>query len=313
MAAIPQPIRKPRALQPGDEVRIISPASALTHEQTEDGIRLLESWGLKVTFGRHVYGRFGYLAAPDEDRAADLMDAVRDPGVAAIMCSRGGYGCARLLPHISMEEIAASGKMLCGFSDITTLHVALNRLGLATWHTPMLITLSVERQPWVIESLRRSLFGQDPIMPEAPRAETVVGGIAEGPLIGGCLCLLCDTVNTAYPLETEGCIFLIEDVDENPHRVDAMFTHLLNTGLLQRSAGVVIGEMTGTDERRDEKIGAWPWKEIVLDRLKGIEAPAVINYPFGHMKTMMSLPLGIRARLDADSGRLSLLEAPCAG
>lgn len=303
---------KPAALKPGDEVRVVSPASALTPEQTADGIAFLEAEGYRVTFGRHVYSRNGHLAADDEDRAADLMDAFRDPNVKAVMCSRGGYGCARLFPHLDLDLMAESGKMLCGFSDITTLHLALNRRGLVTMHTPMLITLSVPREPWVIESLRQLLKGGDPFPAEAKRAETLVGGTVQGVLTGGCMCLLCDSIGTPDPLDAAGKIFLIEDVDENPHRVDAMLTHLRNTGILQSAAGIVIGEMTGTDGRSDEKIGAWPWRRIVEDRLKGIDVPTVVNYPFGHMKTMLSIPLGVRAELDADAGTLKLLESPCA-
>jgi muramoyltetrapeptide carboxypeptidase len=240
------------------------------------------------------------------------MEAFLDPEVKAVMCSRGGYGCARLFPYLDLDAIAASGKMLCGFSDVTTLHLALLKRGLAAMHTPMLITLSLDRQPFVYESLRRLLRGDDSLAVDYPAGETLHPGSAEGELTGGCLCLVCDSIATPSPVEAEGRILLIEDVDENPHRVDAMLTHLRNTGVLESAAGIVIGEMTGTDERRDEKIGAWPWRTIVEDRLKGIKAPAIINFPWGHMKSMLSVPLGVRARLDADRGTLHLLESPCA-
>lgn len=305
-------MRKPKALKPGDEIRVVTPASPLNPDQIADGIQLLEQQGYKVSLAPGVHARDGYLAGSDEMRAADMMAAFDDPNVSAVMCSRGGYGCARLLPHLDLDRMAASGKMLCGFSDVTTLHLALNRRGLVSMHTPMLITLSVPREPWVIESMLNLLKGDNPFVTDAKRAETLRPGRAEGVLTGGCLCLLCDSISTEDPLETEGKILAIEDVDENPHRIDAMLTHLRNTGLLQKAAGIVIGEMTGTDERRDEKIGAWPWRQIVEDRLKGIDVPTVVNYPFGHMKTMLSLPMGVRVLLDADAGTLSLLEPPCA-
>lgn len=273
---------------------------------------MLESEEYEVILGDSVFERAGYLAGSDEQRAADITAAFQDPDCRAVICSRGGYGCARLLEHLDLDMMAASGKMLCGFSDVTTLHLALNRRGLVTCHTPMLITLSVQREPWVIESFTNLLKGQDPFPMAATPAETVVGGTAEGVLTGGCMCLLSDSLTTADPLDADGKILLIEDVDENPHRIDAMFTHFRNAGILQRAAGLVIGEMTGTDDRVDEKIGAMPWREIVLDRLRGIDVPTVINFPFGHMRTMLSIPLGVRARLDAERGRLQLLESPCA-
>lgn len=252
-----------------------------------------------------------YLGGKDEDRASDLMAAFLDPECDGVICSRGGYGCARLFPYIDLDQIVASRKMLLGFSDITTLHLALNRRGLVTMHTPMPITLSYERAPWVVESFFALLQGDASAPAEAPCAETITPGTAEGVVVGGCLCLLCDSIGTPNGLETEGKILAIEDVDENPHRVDAMFTHLINSGLLAQCAGVCVGEMTNTDEKCDPTMGGKPWKEIVAERVASVGVPAVLNFPFGHMKTMRSIPLGVRARLDASAGTLTYLESPC--
>ena len=278
----------------------------------QNGMALLESEGYKVTLGDHVLARDGYLAGSDEQRAGDLRAAFADPEVDAVVCSRGGYGCARLLPHLDLDAMAASGKAFVGFSDVTTLHLALNRRGLVTFHAPMLLSFSVDREPWVRRSFVNLLQGGDPFDQESPRGETVHGGTAEGVLTGGCLCLLTDSIGTSDPLDCRERVVLIEDVDEHPHRVDAMLTHLLNTGRLQEAAGIVVGEMSGTDEKVDPKIGAWPWRRIVEDRLADLNVPTVVNFPFGHMKGMLSLPLGVRVRLDADAGRLTLLEAVCA-
>jgi muramoyltetrapeptide carboxypeptidase len=292
-------------------VRVVSPASPLTPEQTAAGIALLESEGYVVALGEHVYDRDGYLAGSDEDRATDLMRAFTDPGVSCVMCSRGGYGSARLLPLLDLDAMAASGKMFCGFSDVTTLHLALNRRGLVTMHMPMLITLSVDREPWVVESFKNLLKGDASAPGGAKKGESLVGGTAEGLVTGGCMCLLGDSLATVDALETDGRILLLEDVDESPHRVDALLTHLLNVGLLQRAAGIVVGEMTNTDEKADPKIGAWTWRRIVEDRVQPLGIPTVVDFPIGHMKTMLSVPLGVRARLDADAGTLTFTEAPC--
>jgi muramoyltetrapeptide carboxypeptidase len=302
---------KPRALRAGDEVRVVSPASPLTPEQTAAGIGLLESQGYRVTLGRHVYERDGYLAGSDEARAEDLMAAFDDPDVACVICSRGGYGSARLLPYLDLDFMAASGKMFCGFSDVTTLHLALNRRGLVTMHTPMLITFSVEREPWVVESFVRLLRGDASAPEGAKRAQTLVPGEAEGVVTGGCMCLLGDSLATQDAFDGAGKIVVLEDVDENPHRVDALLTHFVNSGVLQSAAGIVVGEMTNTDEKADPKIGAWPWRRIVEDRLAPLGVPCVVDFPVGHMKTMLSVPLGVRARLGADAGTLTFLEPPC--
>lgn len=304
-------MRKPLALKPGSHVRIVSPASSLTPAKVAAGVMLLESDGYRVSHGDHVFDQHSYLAGTDAERAGDLMAAFLDPEVDGVICSRGGYGCARLFPYLNLDEMAESGKFFAGFSDITTLHLALNRRGLVTFHTPMMITLSVDRESWVIESFRRTLRGDVRIPDDAYRGECINPGVAEGVVTGGCLCLLTDSIRTPDPLDCEGKIVLIEDVDENPHRVDAMLTHLINCGEIQKAAGIAVGEMTGTDERSDPTIGAWPWREIVLDRLAPLGLPMVVNFPFGHMKTMLSLPLGIRARLDAAQGTLEYLEESC--
>jgi len=301
-------MRKPAGLKPGDRIEIVSPASAITLEKMARGIALLQDWGYRVTLSDHVFDHTDYLAGTDEHRAADLQRAFDDPDVAAVFCSRGGYGCARLIPHLDLDRIAASNKPFLGFSDITTLHLALNRRGLMTYHAPMLLTLSRERDAWVEESLRAALAGEDPFHPDAPAGKTWVGGKATGQLTGGCLCLVTDSIGTPDAIQTEGKIVLIEDVDENPHRIDAMLTQLLNTGLAKTAAGFVIGEMTATDDREDASIGKRPWRDIVHERLAPLGKPLIYEYPFGHNSAMLSLPMGATVELDADAGRLSLVE-----
>ncbi len=303
---------KPQSLQPGSHVRVVSPASALTPDRVEKGVVLLESEGYEVSFGRHVFAQSAYYAGTDAQRAADLMEAFTDPKIDCIMCSRGGYGCARLFPFLDLEMMASSGKMFCGFSDITTLHLALNRRGLVTMHTPMMITLGTDREPWVYESFKNCLKGLNPVPKEASRATCLTPGIADGHTTGGCMCLLTDSLSTEESLDCRRKLVLIEDVDENPHRVDAMLTHLINSGQIQTAAGILIGEMTGTDEKNDPTIGSWPWREQVADRFGNLGIPLVIDFPFGHMKTMLSIPMGLPARLDAAQGTLTYLESQCA-
>ncbi|HSI74010.1 MAG TPA: LD-carboxypeptidase [Fimbriimonas sp.] len=303
---------KPRALKPGDTIAFVSPASPIAPEKLEFATNILESEGYGVRLMPNALAAEGYLAGSDEQRARDLQDAFADDEIAAVYCTRGGYGCARLFPHLDLDAIAQSRKLFLGFSDVTTLHIALNRRGLPTVHAPMGITLSSPREPWVVESFTNVLKGINDLPTGATRGETVIGGVAEGKLVGGCMCLICDTIGTPDEIMTDDAILLLEDVDEAPHRVDAMVTHLLNAGLAQKAAGFLIGEMTRTDERIDEGIGGMPWKELLRDRLAPLGKPMVFDFPLGHAKQMLSLPLGIPARLDADSGTLEYLESLCA-
>lgn len=293
------------ALKPGDTVAFVSPSSPLEADKLDAATALLEGEGYVVQVFPHALDHTDHLAGSDADRAADLMAAFESPEVAAIYCTRGGYGCARLFPHLDLDRMAASGKPLIGFSDITTLHLALNRRGLATIHAPMALTLHYPRAPWVVESFKRVLRGDLTVPDDAPRGETLVAGMAEGPVTGGCMCLLTDSLGTPEALETDGRILILEDVDEAPHRVDAMLTHLLNAGHLARCAGIVVGEMTRTDSRIDEGIGGRPWRDIVRERIAPLGIPTIIDYPFGHApRGMLTLPLGLKARLDAGAGTL---------
>lgn len=303
---------RPRALKPGDTLGIVSPSSPIKPDLLEKGLALLHSREFKTKVFPHALDHTHMLAGLDKDRAADLMEAFQDPEVDAVYCSRGGYGCARLLPYLDFDLMAASRKMLIGFSDITTLHLALQKRDTVSIHAPMALTLAYDREPWVIESFFRVIQG-DGVVPEgATEGEAIVPGVAEGTLIGGCMCLLCDSIGAPNELDTKDRILIIEDVDESPHRVDAMLTHLLNCGKLQEAAGIVIGEMTRTDDKCDESIGDQPWREIVRERLLKVGVPSMLNYPFGHMSTMLTIPLGVRARMDASLGTVELLEPICA-
>lgn len=302
---------KPPALKPGSSIRMVSPASPLSREKTDFMRELLENEGYRVEFSVHCFDADCHLAGSDQDRAKDLMDAFLDPKVHAVLCSRGGYGCARLFPYLDLDAIVAARKLFLGFSDITTLHIALNNRGLATVHAPMPLTLTNPREPWVYQSLLAVLKGENPVSEKAPRGQTLVGGQTEGVVVGGCMCLICDSIGTANAIDAKGRILIIEDVDEDPHRVDAMLTHLLNANVVQDAAGIVIGEMTRTHERNGGGIGGGPWREMALERLGPLGIPIITDFPFGHNRNMLSLPLGVKARLDADQGTLTYLESHC--
>ncbi|MDQ2986641.1 MAG: LD-carboxypeptidase [Armatimonadota bacterium] len=301
---------KPPALKPGDRIAVVSPCSSTTPEKIAPGIALLQNRGYEAIVGKHAYDVDAFLAGADKDRAGDLMEAWFDPAIAGIMLSRGGYGLGRLLPFLDLDKMATSPKLLVGFSDATALHIALNRRGLVTLHAPMLLSFARERAPWVIDLWFQAMEGTAPIsLPrEAPRGETLIGGTVEAEVTGGCLCLLADSIGTPNLLETAGKILLIEDVDEHAYRVDAMLTHLLAARSFEGVAGIVVGEMTRTDEQADPNIPTKPWKQVVTERLKPLGVPMITGFPFGHAEHMASLPLGVKARLDADAGELTYME-----
>lgn len=304
------PVNKPPAIRPGDRIAVVSPSSSTTPEKISAGVALLRERGYEVVSGAHAFDVDAFLAGADADRAADLTAAWFDDSIAAVIFSRGGYGMGRLLPLLDLDRMAAAPKLAVGFSDVTALHLALNRRGLATLHAPMLLSFAKERAPWVVDLWFQAMEGTAPVaLPEASaRGSSEVGGVAEAEVTGGCLCLLADSLGTRNAFDGTGKIVLIEDVDEHAYRVDAMLTHLLAAGAIQGAAGIVVGEMTRTDEQADPSIPTKPWKEVVIERLAPLGVPMITGFPFGHGEAMASLPLGIRARLDADAGELTYME-----
>lgn len=302
---------KPRKPRPGAAARIVSPSGPIFDLNLEPTIALLSQMGFRVELAPNVRGHWHYLAGTDAERAADLQAAFDDPNVDLVFCSRGGYGCARLLPYLDLDRMAASRKLFVGFSDITVIQLALNRRGLATIYGPMSHHLQREHAEWTRESLTECLAGGSAIPDVAPIGHCEIPGVAEGVTIGGCLTLLADACGTPDQPHCSGKIVLLEDVGEQAYRVDARLTQLLNSNAIQDAAGFVVGEMTGTNEKNDEPSKARTWQEVVRERLGPLGKPMVFDFPFGHIDNSLSLPLGLRARLDAGAGRLEYLESLC--
>lgn len=272
---------------------IVAPASAIEEAELELGRAALHEMGFGTRLLPNVLKRNGHLAGTDAERAADLHEAFADPTIDAVLCARGGYGVSRILRYLDLDAMAEIGKPFLGYSDITVLHTALNRRGLVTFHAPMVVSFAKQRPEWVRESFVAALSGKDPIHPDAPRGTTIVPGTATGPVGGGCLTLLADSLGTHEAFDGAGQIVLLEDIGEKTHRIDALLTHLLNAGVLQNAKAFVVGEMTDTPD----------WQGIVEERLAPLGKPLIVDYPFGHIDAMLTLPLGRTATLA--EGRLT--------
>lgn len=263
---------------------------------------MLHEMGFDTLLMPNALKRNGHLAGTDAERAADLHEAFANPAIDAVLCARGGYGVSRVLRYLDLDGIAEIGKPFLGYSDITALHMALNRRGLVTYHAPMVISFAKPHPQWVRDSFLAALAGEDSGHAEAPKGQTLIPGVATGLVGGGCLSLLADSLGTHESFDTTGQIVLIEDIGEKPHRIDAMLTHLLNAGAIQNAAGFVIGEMTDTAKIADP---AHPtWQSIIEERLAPLGKPTILYYPFGHIDAMLTLPLGRKATLNADAGTL---------
>jgi muramoyltetrapeptide carboxypeptidase len=302
---------RPPALRPGARIALVAPAGPLPDGAIDRAVERVSRWGWEPLLAENAGGRHGYLSAPDEVRAADLNAALRDPENDAIWFLRGGYGTMRILDRIDWGALLRRPRPLIGFSDATAVHLALQRDGLVSFHGPH---PAVEELTDYAESgIRRALTEREPLgaVPFPPgsagRAETLVGGVAEGPLVGGNLSLLAATVGTPYAIRPEGAILFLEEVGEPAYRVDRLLSQLQLAGILSRVAGVAVGAVSDSPDPPGRGIPLPA--ELLLDRLGELGVPVAFGFPFGHVPDNWTLPVGVRARLDAGAGTLELLEA----
>jgi muramoyltetrapeptide carboxypeptidase len=311
---------KPPRLNPGDTIAIVSPASAPPDPKAIDrAVVVLERLGFRVKLAPCVRKRLGFLAGTDRERASDLMNMFQDRKVKAIICVRGGYGSSRLIPLLDYQAIRKNPKIFVGYSDITSLHCAfLVKSGLISFHGPMLNSDFIKKDfpEFTLQSFLRTLT--QPAAPGSVRAGYKAGtisvlrrGTASGPLIGGNISLLCATLGTSYQPSFKNSILFFEDLDEVPFRFDRMLTHLLNAGLLQEVAGIAIG--INADCYDPKAKGAREYRQTLEDvfreRLLPLKIPIVSGLPFGHIPLNATLPVGIRATLDANKGDLLITES----
>ncbi|GAA2903975.1 S66 peptidase family protein [Nonomuraea rubra] len=288
-------------MRPGDTVAIVAPSGPPSAVLLKRGVQRLESLGLKVVVGEHVLDRQGleYLAGEDAARAADLQSAWCDPAVAGVFCCRGGYGAGRLLGLLDWDLMREAGpKVLLGSSDITALHNAFAiELGVPTLHGPMAACDLIAGdesgpEPRTWESLREALFGP---------GTTVAGdrvlapGRAEGVLRGGNLSLIASMCGTRWQPSFDGAIAFLEDVGEEPYRIDRMLTQLLQAGVLDGVRGIALGSW--------ERCGD-PYP-VLEDRLGSLGVPIVAGLPVGHGSPQHSVWLGALGVIDTESCSLT--------
>jgi muramoyltetrapeptide carboxypeptidase len=300
--------RRPRRLSVGDLVGVCAPAGPVDAEALGRGVRQLEALGFAVRVPDGLLERSGFTAGSPERRARELHELYADEAVAAIVCARGGAGAGRLLSRLDTELIARHHKALVGYSDITYLHLLLGRLGLLSFHGPM-VARELADGDFDRGSFLHALTGEG--APYAsPDGELVPlrSGRAEGRLRGGCLSILAAAAGTRWALsaEAEGSLLLIEDVDEPPYRLDRMLLQLRESGAFLGVRGVVFGQMRGCEPGDGAGL-----TETLLAAFEGLDLPIAFGCRAGHTSgAHVTLPLGARARLECgETARLQVLES----
>jgi muramoyltetrapeptide carboxypeptidase len=310
--------RKPPALPERATIAVVAPSSPpQRRSEIEQATAYFEGRGHTVVFGPNHRNVHGYLAGTDAERAADLQWALTEPGIDMVHTLRGGYGCARLYDLVDWSALG-DPRIVCGFSDITALHLALARhADWVTFYGPNFVRftrrkdeLTDETKEWFHRAFQPRPLGRVFEDPEDPYVLTLGGGSAEAPIVGGCLTLLSHSIGTPYEVETDGCILMAEDLNEDPYMVDAALHHLIRAGKLDNVAGFVFGTNVNLHSQTiPEGVDSSLSIEELLDELIApLGIPAIANVPVGHGKHMATIPLGARARLDADAKTLDIVE-----
>jgi len=308
-------MKLPKKLCAGDTVAVVSPASPLKYDHLEKVAHLFKLLNLNPVYFPSVYKRHGHLSGIDSVRAKDINDAFADENIKGIFALRGGYGTPRILNLIDYEAIINNPKIFIGFSDITALHLAINKkANLVTFHGPNAFCEDIVNHPraYTISQLNRCLFDHTPlglyVAPENEPLSIINGGKCSGQIIGGNLSMLVSTLGSPYEVDTRGKILFIEEVSEKNYTIDKMLMALDLSGKFKDCEGILLGTWHGCvpDHGSEDKIdGSLEsiFKEILLKYNK----PTLNNFRAGHVEPQFTIPLGTTIELDADQKKVVFL------
>ena len=311
-----QSVVRPIKPDPGCVMGICAPSSPVDRKSIEAAADFLSKRGHRVKLAEHLFERRGYLAGSDEHRAEDFNAMFASSDVQLILVAKGGYGAARILNRLDYGVIQSNPKPLVGFSDVTAIQTALlSRCNLVSFYGPLAAVGFSGRSASRCYSGLMDLLSARPGFPligsQWPRSvEVLSSGQAEGRLIGGCLSVLVSLLGTPFFPNVERPILFIEDVDEPPYRIDRYLTQLELAGVLGSASAILVGSLAHCYSRR--KKPTLTAREVLMEKLGSLGCPVVIGMPFGHIAGGVSLPQGVRARLDTDTRELELMDSPCA-
>lgn len=302
---------KPKKLQTGDTIGLISPGFILPDSTKYDEIIYqIQKLGYKVKEGPNARNRYGYLAGTDKERAADLNAMFADDSVDAIMPFRGGWGGNRILPLINFDMIRDNPKILVGYSDITTLLLSIfARTGLVTFHGP------VGKSKWTdftTQHFKDVLTGQQRVFDipkdlceDCDELAVITPGQATGTLLGGNLSVLSAMMGSEYLPDWENSILFLEDVGEDVYRLDRMLTQLKLNGVLEKISGFVFGQCTSCERSSSNSLTL---EQVFDDHIKPLGIPAFSGAMIGHIDNMLTLPVGLPVRMSTQDGTIKLTE-----
>ena len=298
---------KPKALTWNSTLGLIAPASPVYDPADFDEMLItLQKLGFNLVLGVHVRDRNGYLAGTDQNRANDLMAMFENDSIDAILCVRGGWGCNRILDLLDYDLIKKNPKPLIGFSDITSLHNALlSKSGLVSFHGPVGTS---DWNDFTKESFQSILIDKKKGVYDLPDTEddafVINSGTAEGQIVGGNLSVLVAMIGSDYLPTFNDSILFLEDVGESVYRIDRMITQLKLSGILDKVSGIIFGKCTKCDAGSN----SLSLQQVFIDHIKPLNIPAFYGGMISHEKLNVTIPVGLRARMNADDCSFRILE-----
>ncbi len=315
MSSPAKPRIRPPALQPGDAVGIVAPASEFKRDAFASGCKAIERLGYKPVYSDSIFEKDIYFAGSVERRIRELEDMFTRPEVRAILCARGGYGCNYLLPHLDLEKIKANPKIFMGYSDLTSLlNYISDSTGLITFHGPMVSKDFAQPEGVDVSCWNWAVNGKGPRITTFDAASGVVPmieGAAEGSLYGGCLSMLAASLGTPYSINTEGTILFIEDVNTKPYQVDRMLMQLKLAGRFKAVRGIIFGEMLNCEAAPGS---GYTLQDVIKRVVSDLKIPVVFGLRSGHVsRGNLTLPIGAQATLNVAKDVQLAIEPPTRG
>lgn len=305
----PEGLILPKHLRPGDKVGVCAPAGAINSiQEVSEFTEVLKNMGFRVKNGRNVAGQYGYFSANDTARAEEFMSLVEDEEIRAIFTIRGGWGCARILRQLDFSVIGRNPKIIMGFSDVTTLLNAITaKTGLATYHGP---SGNSSWNEYSVSWIRKTLMDTKPVLYHNSSGEdapivTYVNGKSRGKLYGGNLSVVASLLGSEYLPDWKDTLLFLEDVNEEPYRIDRMLTQLDLAGVLNKVQGVILGSFRKCVP--EEPGRSFSLEQVFEQHFAHRRYPVFFGAQIGHIQNKFTLPVGVEAEMDADAGTIRLM------
>ena len=307
-------ILKPKKLESGDAIGIISPASTPENlDKIENGVKYLENLGYRVEIGENVGKVHGYLAGSDEERLSDLHSMFSNKNVKAIFSLRGGYGSGRLLDKIDFNLIKKNPKIFVGYSDLTMLQMAIfKKTGLITFAGPMLVTdFSENVNEYMEENFWKIVTNSKKIgklyNPRDEKFYVLNSGRGEGQILGGNLAVLASLMGTEFMPNLKDSILFLEDIGEAPYRIDRLLNQFRLAKIFDNVKGIILGRFVDCYEK-DKSKETIKLNEVIEHYLSDLKVPVFYSFSHGHIKENLTIPLGLRCKLNTSKGFVEILE-----